>query len=132
VLVGMVAVVANLILNLILMQFLAHAGLALATAIAAWLNIALLSWILYRRGDLVPDPRLRQRLGRALAAALAMAGGLWWLKGLLAAQFLGGEVPRILALLALVTAGMIGYAMAALILRAVREGEIRALLSRRR
>ena len=108
VLVGMVAVVANLILNLILMQFLAHAGLALATAIAAWLNIALLSWILYRRGDLVPDPRLRQRLGRALAAALAMAGGLWWLKGLLAAQFLGGEVPRILALLALVTAGMIG------------------------
>ena len=132
VLVGMVAVVANLILNLILMQFLAHAGLALATAIAAWLNIALLSWVLYRRGDLVPDPRLRQRLGRALAAALAMAGGLWWLKGLLAAQFLGGEVPRILALLALVTAGMIGYAMAALILRAVREGEIRALLSRRR
>ena len=132
VLVGMVAVVANLILNLILMQFLAHAGLALATAIAAWLNIALLSWILYRRGDLVPDIRLRERLGRALAAALAMAGGLWWLKGLLAAQFLGGEVPRILALLALVTAGMIGYAMAALILRAVREGEIRALLSRRR
>ena len=132
VLVGVVAVAANLILNLILMRYLAHAGLALATAIAAWLNVALLSWILHRRGDLVPDTRLIQRLGRALAAALAMAAGLWWLKGLLAAQFLGGEAQRILALLALVAAGMIGFALAALILRAIRLDEIRALLSRRR
>jgi len=132
VLVGIVAVVANLILNLILMQFMAHAGLALATAIAAWLNVALLCWILYRRGDLVPDTRLIQRLGRALGAALAMAGGLWWLKSLFAAQFLGGETQRILALLALVVAGMLGFALAALILRAIRLDEIRALLSRRR
>ncbi|MBL6953521.1 MAG: murein biosynthesis integral membrane protein MurJ [Alphaproteobacteria bacterium] len=132
VLVGIVAVVANLILNLILMQFMAHAGLALATAIAAWLNVSLLCWILYRRGDLAPDTRLIQRLGRALGAALAMAGGLWWLKSLLAAQFLGGETQRILALLALVVAGMLGFALAALILRAIRLDEIRTLLSRRR
>ncbi|MDA1100244.1 MAG: murein biosynthesis integral membrane protein MurJ [Proteobacteria bacterium] len=132
VLVGMAAVVANLILNLILMQFLAHAGLALATAITAWLNVILLSWILHRRGDLVPDSRLIRQLGRVLAATLVMAGGLWWLKGLLAVHFLGGETQRTLALLALVTAGMLGFALAALILRAVRMDEIRALLSRRR
>jgi putative peptidoglycan lipid II flippase len=132
VLVGTVAVVANLILNLILMRYLAHAGLALATAIAAWLNVALLSWILYRRGDLRPDTRLIQRLGRTLAAALAMAAGLWWLKGILAAQFLGGEVQRILALLVLVAAGMLGFAVAAIVFRAVQGSEIRGLLSRRR
>ena len=132
VLVGTVAVVANLILNLILMRYLAHAGLALASAIAAWLNVALLSWILYRRGDLRPDTRLIQRLGRTLAAALAMAAGLWWLKGILAAQFLGGEVQRILALLVLVAAGMLGFAVAAIVFRAVQGSEIRGLLSRRR
>ena len=132
VLVGIVAVVVNLILNLILMQFLAHAGLALATAIAAWLNVALLSWILHRRGDLAPDTRLIQRLGRALAAALAMAAMLWWLKDLLAARFLGGEVQRILALAALVAAGLLTYALAAMVFRAVRKDELRTLLSRRR
>ena len=133
VLVGIAAMLANVILNLILMQFLAHAGLALATAIAAWLNVGLLSWILFRRGDLIPDTRLIQRLGRALGAALIMALILWWLKDLLAAQFIGaGEMQRILALAALVAAGMLGYALAAVILRAIRWEEIRALLARRR
>ena len=132
VLVGVAAVVANVILNLILMRYLAHAGLALATAIAAWLNVTLLSWILYRRGHLRPDRRLIQRLGRALMAAVAMALILWWLKDLLSAQFLGGEVQRIAALAALVAAGMLGYMAAATVLRAVRLGEIRTLLSRRR
>ena len=133
VLVGIAAMLVNVIGNLILMQFLAHAGLALATAIAAWLNVGLLSWILYRRGDLVPDTRLIQRLGRALSAALIMALVLWWLKDLLAAPFLvGGEMQRIPALAALVVAGMLSYALAAVILRAVRWDEIKALLARRR
>jgi putative peptidoglycan lipid II flippase len=132
VLIGVVAMVVNVILNLILMQFLAHAGLALATAIAAWLNVGCLSWILYRRGDLVPDQRLIQRLGRALAATLAMALLLWLLKDLLAAQFAGGELARILALAGLVIAGMLAYALAAGIFRAVQWDEIKALLARRR
>jgi putative peptidoglycan lipid II flippase len=133
VLVGIGAMVVNVILNLILMQFLAHAGLALATAIAAWLNVGLLSWILYHRGDLVPDHRLIQRLGRALGAALIMTLILWWLKDLLAAQFLGdGEIQRILALAVLVAAGMLSYAVSAVLLRAVRWHEIKALLAGRR
>jgi len=95
--------------------------------------VGLLSWILYRRGDLVPDTRLIQRLGRALSAALIMALVLWWLKDLLAAPFLvGGEMQRIPALAALVVAGMLSYALAAVILRAVRWDEIKALLARRR
>ncbi|MDE0945160.1 MAG: murein biosynthesis integral membrane protein MurJ [Alphaproteobacteria bacterium] len=132
VLVGIAAVLVNLILNLILMQYMAHAGLALATAIAAWLNVGLLAWILYRRGDLVADPRLVQRLGSAIGAALVMAAVLWWLKGYLAAPFLDGEVQRISALAALVVAGLLSYAIAAIVFRAVRLPELQNLLSRRR
>ena len=36
------ALIVNTILNLFLMQYLGHAGLALATSIAAWLNVSLL------------------------------------------------------------------------------------------
>ncbi|MBT6430422.1 MAG: murein biosynthesis integral membrane protein MurJ [Rhodospirillaceae bacterium] len=132
VLVGIGAMVVNVILNLILMQFLAHAGLALATAIAAWLNLAVLSWILYRRGNLIADSRLIQRLARAIGAAILMTLLLWWLKGMLAPQFAGGESQRILALIALVIAGLAGYGLAAVLLKAVKLREIKDLLARRR
>ncbi|MBT5193175.1 MAG: murein biosynthesis integral membrane protein MurJ [Rhodospirillaceae bacterium] len=132
VLVGIGAMVVNVILNLILMQFLAHAGLALATAIAAWLNVAVLSWILYRRGNLIADSRLIQRLARAIGAAILMTLLLWWLKGMLAPQFAGGESQRILALIALVIAGLAGYGLAAVLLKAVKLREIKDLLARRR
>ncbi len=132
VLVGIVSVVVNVILNLILMRYLAHAGLALATAIAAWVNVMLLWWILCRRGDLVGDSRLIKRIVRAMGAALVMALLLWWLKGLLASQFAGGEGQRVLALIILVIAGMAAYAGAAVLLQAVRWDEIKALLAGRR
>ena len=71
-----ICVVANLILNLILMWSLKHVGLALATALAAWLNTWLLARTLYRRGHFVPDSRLRRRLPRTLVATVVMASGL--------------------------------------------------------
>jgi putative peptidoglycan lipid II flippase len=44
------AIISNLIFNLILMQSLAHQGLALATSLAAWINTVLLWQRLYRLG----------------------------------------------------------------------------------
>ena len=46
------AMVLNVLFAIILMQFLAHVGIALATALSAWLNAAALGWLLRRRGDL--------------------------------------------------------------------------------
>jgi putative peptidoglycan lipid II flippase len=42
------AMIANMILNLILIKPLQHYGLALATAISAWLNVVMLFYGLYR------------------------------------------------------------------------------------
>ena len=132
VLIAAAAVVVNVVLNLILMQFLAHAGLALATAIAAWLNVGLLAWVLRRRGHLVADQRLVQRLARSIGAALVMVALLLWLKMLLAEQFVGGEGERIFALAIMVVLGLTGYGLASVLLGAVRWGEIKGLLARRR
>jgi putative peptidoglycan lipid II flippase len=72
--IALLCMLVNLALNLILMQFLRQGGLALATTISSWLNVALLLRLIHRRGH---SPDFRE-LGRAaarigLAALLAAA-----------------------------------------------------------
>ena len=128
---GGISMVVNIILNLILMQFLAHAGLALATALAAWLNVALLTVILARRGDFQADARLKRVCGRLLPATGLMALGLWGGARLLATPLAGGEIWRAGALAALVVGGLALYAAAAALFGAARPADLKALLRRR-
>ncbi|SOC57847.1 putative peptidoglycan lipid II flippase [Chromohalobacter canadensis] len=77
--IGIVAMVANMVLNLLLIWPLAHAGLALATALSAFLNAGLLGWGLQRRGVLMFQPgwgRYALTLG---GGCVVMGAGLWWL-----------------------------------------------------
>jgi putative peptidoglycan lipid II flippase len=46
--IGIYAMIANMVLNLILIGPLAHVGLAMATSISAWMNAGLLMWGLVR------------------------------------------------------------------------------------
>ena len=55
-------VAINLGLNLLLMGPLLHVGIALATAISAWINVGLLLLVLRRRGHLRLDARLRRAI----------------------------------------------------------------------
>ena len=122
------SVAVNIVLNLILMGPLDHVGLALATAIAAWLNAGLLARGLIRRGHLQVDARLRGRAPRMVLAALIMAGGLWAAMAALTDYADGGGAPAILALAALVLGGAALFAAAAIVLGAVRIREARTLL----
>ncbi|WP_345769629.1 lipid II flippase MurJ, partial [Azospirillum brasilense] len=55
--VAVVVTVANLALGVALMPVLGHVGIALATGLTAWLNLALLAHALRRRGFLQLDGR---------------------------------------------------------------------------
>jgi putative peptidoglycan lipid II flippase len=80
------AVVATQVLNLVLVGALAHAGLALAIALGACLNAALLYGGLRKRGIYRPQPGWGAFLAKValavglMAAALALASGPapWW------------------------------------------------------
>src|ERR1700745_3323529 len=72
--VAITALVANLGLTLILMQFLSHVGIALATTIAGWVNALTLLVLLIRRGHFRFDSRARRNLPRVGIAALGMGG----------------------------------------------------------
>jgi putative peptidoglycan lipid II flippase len=75
--VGAVALVVNLAAAVILMQFLQHLGLALATAISSIVNCLLLLFLLQRKlGSEIQIAGVGAALGRATTASLLMAATL--------------------------------------------------------
>ena len=126
--VALVALATNTVLNIILMIPLKHVGLALATAIAAWVNVIILYVILVRRGHFSLDARLKSRGLRIILASMAMGAGVWFLADALAAQFAGGTMDKVMALAGLVIAGMLLYGLAARLLGAMGAGGIRNIL----
>jgi len=128
------AVVLNLVLNLILMQFLAHIGLALATAIASWANGAALAWLLRRDGVFRLDARSLKRLPRILLSAILMGAALFAALELAdragLAPFGQGTLVGSLALLGFILLSLVVYFGTATLLGAFRLPELKAALRR--
>ena len=74
---ALTAVGLNVLFKILLMKPLAQAGLALATSIGAWLNLALVAWLAARAGHLAIDARLRRSSVRLAAAGGMLALVLW-------------------------------------------------------
>lgn len=72
------AMVTNILLSIILMGPLAHGGLALATSLAAMLNIGLLTWQLRKKIGRMDGRRIATSLLRIIPASVAMAAIGWW------------------------------------------------------
>ena len=70
---GVVAMVANIILNLILVFPLAHAGLALATSLSAYIQAAILYYALKRSGRIASDPGRWKFILRVVTAGALMS-----------------------------------------------------------
>ncbi len=128
VLIGSVSLLVNLTLNLILMQYLAHVGLALATAIASWVNVALLYYFLRKRNHFIIDKRLREKVVRMVPASLIMGAVVFSLAYLMADFFQAEIFIKSFALLGLIVAGMVVYVAAAKISGATTLAEARELL----
>jgi len=76
--IGVVAMLANIVLNIALVFQLAHAGLALATSIAAFLNVGLLLHKLLRDQTYRPEPGWLLFLFRILIANGVMGSLLYY------------------------------------------------------
>ena len=106
------------------------AGLALATAIAAWVNVSLLIVGLRRSDFLELDPRNRRRLPRIVAASLIMGAVLWFLQRGLEGWFDAGLWTAIVALMILVGSGLAVYGICAMALGAARLTDLKAVVRR--
>ncbi|WP_372622574.1 murein biosynthesis integral membrane protein MurJ [Falsiroseomonas sp.] len=127
--VGLFVVALNLALNLALTPFLGHAGIALATAVAAWVNVLVLGRLLMRRRRLVLDRRLLRAVPRLLGAAAVMSALLLALE---AALFPTVGAWRYSGLALLVAAGLVAYFGAAQLLGGMDLREALRMLRRRR
>ena len=129
--IGMASVAFNLAMNVIFMIPLQHVGPALATSLAAIANVAGLGYVLLRRGNLVPDALLKQRVVRMVAASVTMAVTLWFAQRWLFAGTPHGAA-KWAALALLTTIGMLAYAVAAQLFGAYDLREVARMLRRRR
>ncbi len=107
--IGIIAMVSNMIMNLILVFPLAHAGLALATSLSAFLNAYLLFRVLRREGVYRPVAGWLTLMLQVLVANLAMAALLWWGAGDLQTWFAWNGWQRSMQLLLWVAAGGVLY-----------------------
>ena len=130
--IALIAMLVNLIGNLILIWPLAHAGVALATAISAWVNAGLLYAVLHRRGLLTLDAQVKRRVVRIVAAGAAMGLVLFGLAPLLDPHMAQGLVERLVALSLLCGGGAAVYAVAVVIFGGINLRDIRRQFVRAR
>lgn len=129
---ALVALVVNLVLNLILMQYFAHVGLAMATAISAWVNAAMLSGGLIRRGHFSFDMTVLMRVTKYLLASAVMGGVIWVTSGQTADMFAGHMTAKITGLLIIIAAGIGSYLAMTFFTGAVKPDELKAFFSRKK
>jgi putative peptidoglycan lipid II flippase len=115
------AMAANVALSLALMVPLKHVGIALASSLSAWINVAALTFVLSRRGWFTLDARLKGRAPRLLIAALLMGAATVPAGGLVTGDFL----HKSLGLAAAVSLGIAVFAASALLLKAATLSDLR-------
>ena len=131
---AIISMLFNLVGNLLSVLYLnaGFVGIALSTAVAAWVNVILLYWTLHRRDHLRFDARFKAKATRILAAATAMGVVLWLLNPIVDVHLAKGWTERIVALVVLCASGAAVYCVALLALGGVNLGELRQQFSRKK
>ena len=125
-----ITVLTNIVVSLILFMLLrsrgyGHIGIALATSIAAWVNVFLLAIGLRKRGFLSFDTRLMDRLWRITLASVLMGGLLLVLFQALDDFLMSGRWQCLVSLTILIAVGLASFVTAALTLRATSLAELK-------
>lgn len=125
---AMVALVVNITLNLILMQYFAHVGLAMATAISAWVNVAMLAGGLVRRGHFSFDTSVLNRVAKYLLASIVMGFVVWITSGQVSVMLEGNLAAKTTGLLIIVFTGIVSYLTMTFVTGALKPQELKTLL----
>lgn len=107
--IAVVTLLATQIMNLIFIWQLKHAGLALAIALAAWINAGLLFWKLRQKQVFAPQPGWPRFLVKVALALLAMGLVLAWGVGRADFWLSAGALERVVRLGWIVVAGGATY-----------------------
>jgi putative peptidoglycan lipid II flippase len=116
----------NMVLNIILVFPLDHAGLALATTLSSGLNAYLLYRALRKGGIYTPTEGWAALLSRVLAASLVMGALLLWGAGDISEWVAGSVASRVWWLAGLIVSAILVYFLT-LFLLGVRPSHFRSV-----
>ena len=125
------AFIVNLVSSLVLMRYMLHAGLALASSLSALCNMLLLLYLLKRRIGGFGGGRIASAAIKGVAASIpACLVSLIMLRGIDWSQA-GAKVMKAAALGGAVTAAVLIYAGLSLLLKSEEALELKSLVQRR-
>lgn len=102
-------IVVNLVFNLALMGSFRHVGMAMATSIAAWVNVGLMLYSLNGKGWIGINPKLRMDIGKILISCAAMVVALIIIKQELDPWLTGVQWQRFASLIFMSVLGAAVY-----------------------
>lgn len=114
--IAVVSVLVNVVMSLVLVNYMQHAGLALAISIAAWVNASLLFFFLLYRGVYKPQKGWLWFLLRIAVAVVAMSFVLLHLGSAPEEWYQWSLTGRVWRLTLLVSSGGLIYALVLLLL----------------
>jgi putative peptidoglycan lipid II flippase len=119
-----ITVVVNIVVSLLLFGPLGHVGIAIATTVAAWVNVGLLSRGL--RGLVHPGKEFWTKSLRISLASVAMGVIVWLGYQVLGPWFEAAFWKQCVALAMLIGLGMSTYAVLVLVLKATSISELKS------
>ena len=108
---SIISIVFNISLNLILVKPLGYKGLAIATAVSAYIGLFLFNRSMKKKIEGYSSRDNYIVFAKALFAALIMGLGVKLVYGILATSLVGGLLLKLIALLSAVGVGVIIYAI---------------------
>ncbi len=123
----------NIIASLILFPKYGPAGIAMATSIAGWVNVAVLAFVLWQRELFKPSGETARRIVLIIVATTATAIFLWLCRHAFGQTMLDGAlVVRLLLLSGTIAGSMVVYFGLALAIGGIDRSQLTALIRRRR
>ena len=121
-----VSVAVNIVLNVVLVRWLGHRGLALGTAIAALVNAGMLLWLLRARLGALEGRRLLTATAKIVLASLVMSCVVYYAERLLRVPFAGAAVAAQSArVFGSISIGLVVLGVAAHLLRIEEFAQLR-------
>ena len=132
--IAITGVFLNVILAIILMQFLGYLGIALATGITVWINAGQYIIRLYKQGDLKIDDLCKFRLPRILFSSGLMAAAILGIKLLFNHVFTGWQNENgflsICLLSILIGSAIVIFASSIILFKGILISDIKKLIRR--
>ena len=127
-----ISVAANIVLSIVLMQFLAHGGLALATSLASMVNLALLLLVLKKRIGAMDLGSTAASVAKSALFSVLMGVCVFLIRYAYMPAAAGGKIELLLWLSIAIAAGVGIYGLLHLAFRSPELAAIAELVSKRK